>query len=102
MASTTAKVTRRGEKRVERFDIELEISEQDRQRFTQSPQDFLKEQLEKNGLKVNRILVDNDTLIELFTGARASGQWYHIQYCDERPDLVCAWEWIRDPKVLKA
>jgi hypothetical protein len=77
--TTTFSATKLGEKTVERYRIDLQISEQDIQRFKSNPFDFLKEQLESNGYQVNRINGDKDLLIKRFD-EKASFEWLHTVY----------------------
>ena len=61
---TVMKLTKLKDIEMEKYSMDLQLSDQDREKFINNPIDFLKELLEKNGRKVNRINADKDLLIK--------------------------------------
>ena len=87
---TVMKLTKPKDIEMEKYSMDLQLSDQDREKFINNPIDFLKELLEKNGRKVNRINADKDLLIKRLE-EKASFEWLHFVYPD---DMASEWRYV--------
>jgi hypothetical protein len=90
-----------GEGRIEIYDMDILFSDEDKERFLQDPPEYLKELLEREGHKVNRLFVTTDFASRAreekttSQGATAEGDmrahWFHIVYpANEQSGWICA------------
>jgi hypothetical protein len=73
------------EGRVEVFNISIFLSQEDEEKFKSDPHEFMKELMERNGLKVNGISGDKTELMKYVEGhTDASFEWLHYVYPESK------------------
>lgn len=93
MANTTDITVKKLQDRIESYEIELQLSEEDKQRFMNNPIDFMKDQLERKGYTVRRIIADKNALIRHISGGpRASFEWMHTAWAVDE-DRISEWRY---------
>jgi hypothetical protein len=96
--TTTLKANKIGEKtleekKVEIYKFNIKLAQEDKERFKNNPLEFMKELMERNGLKVNGIDGDKDAIIRSIE-EEARFEWMHISAPEE---MFSQWRYVYVP-----
>ena len=84
------------EGKVELFNMDINISQEDKERLKNNPQEFMKELMEGNGLKVKSVSGDKDALIKSIEGRLSDEErghfgWMHFILPEE---MNSTWRYV--------